>query len=103
MQIVGRLIKKTAEIGYKRNLNKGLTFDYQINTLQNLLERAKKTNFGKSHHFSSILDEEDPISGYQKSVPMMEYEKFYQTWLHRSIDGVKDNTWPGQIRYFALS
>ncbi len=103
MQIVGRIIKKTAQLGYKRNLKKGLSFDYQIATLIKLIDRAKKTNFGKSHAFGEILETEDTISAYQKSVPMVEYEKFYRTWLHRSIDGVKDNTWPGQIKHFALS
>lgn len=103
MQIVGRLIKKTAEIGYKRNLKKGLSFDHQVSALSKLLEKAKRTNFGKSHDFSGILESSEMISAYQKSVPMVEYEKFYQTWLHRSIDGVKDNTWPGQIKYYALS
>lgn len=103
MQIVGRIIKRTAEFGHKRNLKKGLSFDYQVNTLAKLLDKAKRTHFGKSHGFAEALESEDMVSAYQKSVPMMEYEKFYQTWLHRSIDGVKDNTWPGQIRHFALS
>lgn len=103
MQIVGRIIKKTTQLGYKRNLKKGLSFDHQIDTLFKLIDKAKKTNFGKSHGFAEILEAENIISAYQKNVPMVEYEKFYQTWLHRSIDGVKDNTWPGQIKHFALS
>lgn len=103
MQIVGRIIKKTAELGHKRNLKKGLSFDYQIATLYKLIEKAQKTNFGKSHGFAEVFESEDMVAAYQKSVPMMEYEEFYRTWLHRSIDGVRDNTWPGQIKHFALS
>jgi hypothetical protein len=103
MQIVGRLLKKTAEIGYKRNLNKGLAFENQIEALLLLLNKARKTNFGKNHRFAHLLTEPDILLQYQQEVPMMEYEEFYQTWLHRSIDGVKDNTWPGVIKYYALS
>lgn len=103
MQIVGRLIKKTTQIGKKINSKKKLTFDLQIEGLRYLLDRAKKTNFGKTHYFGEILQDVDFIAAYQKNVPIMEYEKFYQTWLHRTIDGVKDHTWPGHVKYFALS
>ena len=48
MKIIGRLLKKTAEIGFKRNHNKGLSFDYQIKSLAYLLDKAKKTDFGKN-------------------------------------------------------
>lgn len=103
MKIIGILLKKTAEIGYKRNHNKGLSFDYQIDVLRFLLDEAKKTNFGKNHDFSTILKSENFIKAYQQEVPMVDYDEFYQTWLHRSIDGLKDNTWPGKIKYYALS
>lgn len=103
MKIIGRLLKKTAEIGFKRNHNKGLSFDYQVKSLKFLLDKAKKTDFGKNHDFMSILKGEDMIGDFQKEVPMVDYDEFYQTWLHRSIDGLKDHTWPGQIKYYALS
>lgn len=103
MKIVGRLLKKTAEIGFKRNQNKGLSFDYQIKSLSFLLNKAKKTNFGKNHRFGAILKSPDMVNDYQREVPMVEYEQYYQTWLHRTIDGLKDNTWPGKIKYYALS
>lgn len=103
MKIIGRVLKKTAEIGYKRSLTKGTEFSKQIETLNFLIERAKKTNFGKNHHFARLLEYPNVVKAYQKEVPIVEYEEFYQTWLHRSIDGLKDNTWPGQIKYYALS
>lgn len=103
MKIVGRLLKKTAEIGFKRNQNKGLSFDYQLKSLSFLLDKAKKTNFGKNHGFASMLKSDEMVAEFQREVPMVEYEEYYQTWLHRSIDGLKDNTWPGKIKYYALS
>ncbi|MCE3295675.1 MAG: hypothetical protein K0R65_1389 [Crocinitomicaceae bacterium] len=103
MKIIGRLLKKTAEIGFKRNHNKGLSFDYQIKSLAYLLDKAKKTDFGKNHDFAGMLKSETMIRDYQGGVPMVDYEEFYQTWLHGSIDGKKDHTWPGKIKYYALS
>jgi phenylacetate-coenzyme A ligase PaaK-like adenylate-forming protein len=103
MKIIGRLLKKTAEIGFKRNHNKVLSFDYQKKSLIYLLEKAKKTNFGKNHKFNEILNSSNLVNEFQNGVPMVEYEEFYQTWLHRSIDGLKDNTWSGKIKYYALS
>lgn len=103
MKIIGRLLKKTAEVGYKRNHNKGLGFEHQIHSLRYLLEKAKKTDFGKNHDFVTLLKSESIVKDYQKEVPIVDYEEFYQTWLHRSIDGVKDHTWPGKIKYYALS
>jgi phenylacetate-coenzyme A ligase PaaK-like adenylate-forming protein len=103
MKIVGRLLKKTTEIGFKRNLKENLSFDNQKESLSILLDKAKKTNFGKSHEFQNILTSFHYIEAFQNKVPIVDYEEFYETWLHRSIDGAKDNTWPGQIKYFALS
>lgn len=103
MQIVGRLIKKTTEIGSKINSNPKTSFDFQISTLNSLIDKAKKTNFGKNYQFSKILDENDVITSFQEAVPIVEYEQFYQNWLHRTIDGTKDNTWPGTTKFFALS
>lgn len=103
MKIIGRLLKKTAEIGFKRNHNKGLSFNYQLKSLHYLINKAKKTNFGKNHRFTELLENQDLIASFQQEVPMVEYDEFYQTWLHRSIDGLKDNTWPGKIKYYALS
>lgn len=103
MKIIGRLIKKTTEISYKRTFNKGLDFENQVASLYYLMDHASKTNFGKNHQFNSLLKKENIVEAYQQEVPIVEYEEFYQTWLHRSIDGLSDNTWPGQIKYYALS
>ncbi|MBI2257669.1 MAG: GH3 auxin-responsive promoter family protein [Flavobacteriia bacterium] len=103
MKIIGRLLKKTVEISHKRSLIKGHGFEHQINSLKFLLEYAKKTNFGKNHQFSDLLLQEDIVKSFQKEVPIVDYDEFFRTWLHRTIDGVHDHTWPGKISYFALS
>jgi hypothetical protein len=103
MQIVGRIIKTSTKIGQKRSLKKGISLESQLKSLNKLLFKARKTNFGSSHDFEGILYDENPIHAFQNSVPMMDYDQFFNTWLHRTIDGAYDNTWPGKTTYFALS
>ena len=103
MPIIGKLIKKTTEINYKRNFNKGKDYINQLNTLQKNIDKSKKTAFGVAHKFQEILNQEDLVELYQAQVPITEYENFYNAWLKDSIAGNKDHTWPGRIKHYALS
>jgi hypothetical protein len=33
----------------------------------------------------------------------MTYNKIYEAWWKKTLDGVPDVTWPGKIKYYALS
>lgn len=103
MPIIGKLIKKTSEIAYNRNFNKGIEYVNQLKTLSWLLNRAKRTHFGKNYHFNLLLKSVDIVAEYQKNVPITNYEEFYENWLQESIQGKKHHTWPGKISYYALS
>jgi phenylacetate-coenzyme A ligase PaaK-like adenylate-forming protein len=103
MPIIGKLLKKTSEFSSKRNAFKGLDFKDQIKALNKLLKSASTTHFGLHHDFQSILSSEDIIRSYQEHVPISDYDQFYQMWLHRAIDGEASVTWPGVIKYYALS
>lgn len=103
MPIIGKLIKKTAELSYKRIRRKGKDFEHQVATLNKLLEKAKDTRFGKKYGFESCLDSEDRIEAFQHRVPITEYNDFYEHWLQDCIAGKRDVIWPGRIRHYALS
>lgn len=103
MPIIGKLLKKTTQIGYKRNYNKGREYRDQIKVLAKLLDKGRYTKFGVHHNFEGISDAENAIEAFQKQVPIMDYERFYDSWLKHSILGVKDNTWPGRVKFYALS
>jgi len=103
MKIIGRLIKKTTELGYKRINRKQLSYQHQLNTLVDLLTKAQHTEFGFFHDFKSLLNSKNAVSKFQGIIPIMDYEEFYTKWLHHSISGKSDCTWPGKIKYFALS
>jgi phenylacetate-coenzyme A ligase PaaK-like adenylate-forming protein len=103
MPIIGKLLKKTTAIGYKRNFNKGKEYRDQLKMLAGLMTKARGTKFGFHYDFERILEETEIVEAYQQAVPIVDYDRFYDTWLKHSILGVKDNTWPGKIKHYALS
>ena len=104
MPIIGKLLKKTTEFTFKRTFHKGKEYSFQLETLQKLLDKAKKTRFGKTYDFTEILkNSERSVELFQNQVPITDYDTFYENWLHKSIEGEKDNTWPGRVRHYALS
>lgn len=103
MPIIGKLIKKSNEISYRRNLKKAHDQPNQQQTLSRLLNEAKKTAFGITHDFNLISSSSDVIKVYQERVPITDYDKFHEEWLRTTMLGVKDHTWPGKIRHYALS
>ena len=103
MPIIGKLLKKTTEITFKRNANKGKEYKDQLVTLEKLLIKAKSTNFGLHHNFQEVINETDSVVCFQRHVPITEYDAFYDAWLKDTIQGKKDHTWCGKVKYFALS
>ena len=74
-----------------------------MTVLRSLLEKAKQTQFGFFHDFSSFLSQKDTVEQFQSVVPISDYEEFYSKWLHKTISGQKDCTWRGKVKYYALS
>lgn len=103
MPIIGKLIKKTNEISYKRSLNQGKQYYHQVITLVKLLEKAKNTKFGKKYLYKSILLDDEVVESFQANVPITEYNEFYENWLKECIEGKRDVIWPGRIKHYALS
>ncbi len=105
MAIIGRTLKRA--IGFSSRMgNIRLPRDpfvVQQSTLLKLLRKAKATSFGGAYSFKSILNSNDPIERFRETVPVSDYNKMHEQWWHRSLKGEKDVTWPGPIKYFALS
>ena len=70
----------------------------QRTTLVELLEAAKNTEFGKTHHFEKIKSYED----FAKRVPLFDYESF-TPYLEKNIKGKQQVFWPSDIKWFAKS
>ena len=76
---------------------------HQLRILKKLLHKARFTEFGQKYHFDDILMQADPVSAFQKHVPIYNYNTIYKEWWHRSLENKPDVTWPGKVKYYALS
>ncbi|MBI1341668.1 MAG: GH3 auxin-responsive promoter [Terrimonas sp.] len=75
----------------------------QLKVLKKLLKKARFTEFGQEYRFDDILLSRHPGKKFQELVPVHDYNKIYDKWWHRTLDGVPDVAWPGKIKYYALS
>ena len=75
----------------------------QLRVLKKLLKKARFTAFGQHFLFDKILMSPDTGKEFQKSVPVHDYNKIYENWWKKTLDGSPDVTWPGKIKYYALS
>jgi len=75
----------------------------QLRLLKKLLKKARFTEFGQKYRFDEILLNRDPAQKFQELVPVHDYNKIYEEWWKKTLDGTPDVTWPGKIKYYALS
>lgn len=75
----------------------------QIRVLKKLLRKARFTEFGQHYLFDEILLSRHPGKKFQELVPVHDYNKIYNNWWKKTLDGVPDVAWPGKIKYYALS
>ena len=94
MKIIGRILKKSTDISYKRINRRHIDYKNQLIVLRRLLDMAKHTKFGFYHTFSEIIGQSDIVSNYQSLVPINDYEEFHDKWLHKTIEGEKSMSQP---------
>lgn len=75
----------------------------QIRVLKKLLKKARFTAFGQQYKFDEALLSRHPGKSFQELVPVHDYNKIYDEWWSKTLEGVPDVTWPGKIKYYALS
>ena len=75
----------------------------QLRVLKKLLKKARFTEFGQHYRFDDILLSRHLGKKFQEIVPVHDYNKIYEEWWKKTLDGVPDVTWPGKIQYYALS
>jgi hypothetical protein len=111
MAILGDIFKKSIALGNKLSkIKKKTPYEQQKATLKKLLKKAKNTQFGIHYRFEDILDYftvgHKPKRFYQEyknNVPLHNYNTIFKEWWHKELEGEKDVTWPGKVKYFALS
>lgn len=108
MAILGTLLKKGIKIREILEQEYTSPFDLQKKELKELLMEASGTEFGKYYRFHDILKtfkrkDKEFYNRYREHIPIHNYNKIYSDWWHMSLQGHKNVTWPGRVKYFALS
>lgn len=104
MALLGNLISRSLKLRRKFNLKVAAPETYQRVVLRQLLERGQYTAFGKHYGFGEILSQElDFIKAFRERVPAHDYDKMHREWWYRNLEGEENVTWPGKVKYFALS
>ena len=105
MPILGSIIRtaytiRQIPIDIKKNFNPVMA---QKKELKKLLNRAQDTAFGEYYHFADILENKDFVKAFQEAVPVHDYNSMFKKWWYRSLNGESWVTWPGKVKYFALT
>jgi hypothetical protein len=104
MAILGAIIKRTFELrGRMPKIRRINGVKQQQKVLKKLLAKSEFTAFGEHYNFSKILNSTNIIDEFRNSVPTYDYNSIYKQWWKRALDGEKNVTWHGKIKYFALS
>lgn len=103
MPIFGSLINRALRIRKQFRIPHGTAKTYQMQVLKRLMMKAMFTEFGREYNFAELLGHADWLDGYRQAVPFHNYNTMYSRWWHRCMEGEEDVTWPGKVKYFALS
>lgn len=105
MPILGSIIKTAYSI-------RQLPFDIlktpdpvnaQKKELRKLLAAAQDTAFGAHYDFNAMLQEKNTVEAFRSRVPVHDYSSMFRSWWYRSLNGEPWVTWPGRVKYFALT
>ena len=104
MPILGSFIKKAYELRQIpidiKTINPA---QEQKRVLKKLLTKAQNTAFGEYYNFSEILESGDFVQAFADKVPIHDYSSMFKNWWYRSLNGEAYVSWPGRIKYFALT
>lgn len=75
----------------------------QKKELRKLIAESQDTAFGAHYHFAGMLQEKDIVEIFRKTVPVHDYSSMFKNWWYRSLNGESWVTWPGKVKYFALT
>lgn len=106
MPILGTFIKTAYEL---RNMPVALKkqrinpVQAQKEQLKSLLRKAEFTAFGEHYDFSGILTRKNYVEAFREKVPVFDYNSMYKQWWYRALNGEAYVSWPGRVKYFALS
>ena len=109
MALLGNMLKNGIRLTSVVRLRRYNALQRQQNAFRKLIKKAQFTEFGKAYQFSDLLQSVEfgpPREFYEKyrqQVPIHDYNRMFDGWWHRTLANEKNITWPGRVKYFALS
>ncbi|WP_455062339.1 GH3 auxin-responsive promoter family protein [Prevotella fusca] len=94
--IVNKLYFQPRRKELERYVTDGETIQREV--MEYLVERAKDTEYGRKHLFSTIKSYED----FVQNIPVNTYEEL-KSDINRMRHGERDVLWPGVVRWYAKS
>ena len=104
MTLLSTVVHESVKLGkaFRQEYNDS-GYIIQQKVLRKLLEKAKNTAFGRNFQFDKILRSDNIVNTFRETVPGFDYDSLYSKWWHRTLNGEKNITWPGKVKYFALT
>lgn len=106
MPLLGSIIKSAYELRSKPIEKRLISLNPEVaqkNQLAKLIRKAQFTAFGEHYKFSKLLKSKDVEKSFAKQVPVHNYQSMYKRWWYRALNGETYVSWPGKVKYFALS
>jgi len=105
MPILGSIVKKAYEIKHMPARKKKRIDPYkaQVRVLRKLIKKAQFTAFGEHYGFSEMLRQDDIVKVFKSKVSTCDYNSMFKNWWYRALQGEAFVTWPGRVKYFALT
>lgn len=103
MPILGALIKRGLTLGERLERQNVSPIHLQTRTLRRLIRFANQTAFGQYYDFKELMRSPSLIEDFQARVPVHNYDSMHDRWWHMTLNNVENVTWPGKVKYFALS
>ncbi len=105
MNILGSIVKNTLSL--RKRFERGTHLSPEKNQhtqLIKLLKQAQYTEFGVHYQFNQVLEsKKETTAVFKKNVPIFTYNKLFNEWWYKTLEGTQNVCWPGKVKYFALS
>ncbi len=106
MPLLGSIIKKAytlRNLPFEKKLDAISPIEAQKKQLNKLLKKAQFTAIGEHYKFSELLENDNRSEIFKERIPVHDYKLMYKRWWYRALNGEAYVSWPGKVKYFALS
>jgi len=108
MAILSTLLKKGIRLRESLEQEYSNPLDLQKEQLKKLLLKAERTEIGQKYDFNGVLKgyrggAEEFYTLFKTKVPVYDYNSIFEEFWNKLLEGKKNSTWPGSVKYFALS